>query len=325
MRDLDLHQLAFLLKFFYSIAGLLLGTICVLGGIILFFNGIGGTTSWVANFLGSSSKLSDAPPGAVIFATGVFIILITRFSGSTDTQSTSSAKGQRTRTLLKFSPAIPQAMKKRKAPETIALVGVVKALGSSESGGELLDVESTTMPGKGRMTVTGNMRIVMQESVVAASSYVRSRAVALGIEPPIFDRKDIHVHVPAATPKDGASAGVAMVTAITSCMTGIPVRPDVAMTGEITLRGRVLPVDDIENKLQAAYWSGVTTVLIPEGNLEEARKFSLMHKLDMEIVGVSGMDEVLIRALIKLPNPIQWDEDSEVSFWETKAAEMGLK
>ena len=130
------------------------------------------------------------------------------------------------------------------------LVGMVTGLAWTDVGGELLTIEGVMMPGKGKMTVTGNLRDVMKESISAAASYVRSRAVAFGIEPPLFDKRDIHVHVPeGATPKDGPSAGVAMVTAIVSVMTGIPVRRDVAMTGEITLRGRVLPIGGLKEKL----------------------------------------------------------------------------
>ena len=132
-------------------------------------------------------------------------------------------------------------------------IGVVTGLAWTDVGGELLTIEAAMMPGKGKMTVTGNLRDVMKESISAAASYVRSRAIAFGIEPPLFDRRDIHVHVPeGATPKDGPSAGVAMVTAIVSVMSGISVRRDVAMTGEITLRGRVLPIGGLKEKLLAA-------------------------------------------------------------------------
>jgi ATP-dependent Lon protease len=143
-------------------------------------------------------------------------------------------------------------------------VGVVTGLAWTEVGGELLTIEGVMMPGKGKMTVTGNLRDVMKESISAAASYVRSRAVDFGIEPPMFDKRDIHVHVPeGATPKDGPSAGVAMATAIVSIMTGIPVRRDVAMTGEITLRGRVLPIGGLKEKLLAALRGGIKTVMIP--------------------------------------------------------------
>ena len=142
-------------------------------------------------------------------------------------------------------------------------IGVVTGLAWTEAGGELLTIEGVMMPGKGRMTVTGNLRDVMKESISAAASYVRSRAVDFGIEPPLFDRRDIHVHVPeGATPKDGPSAGVAMATAIVSVMTGIPIHRDLAMTGEITLRGRVLPIGGLKEKLLAALRGGLKKVLI---------------------------------------------------------------
>jgi ATP-dependent Lon protease len=189
------------------------------------------------------------------------------------------------------------------------LVGVVTGLAWTDVGGELLTIEGTSMAGKGRMTVTGNLRDVMKESISAAASYVRSRAAAFGIEPPLFDRRDIHVHVPeGATPKDGPSAGVAMVTSIVSVMTGIPVRKDVAMTGEITLRGRVLPIGGLKEKLLAASRGGMKTVLIPEENAKDLVEISETIKKGLEIVPVSRMDEVLARALVRLPVPIEWDE-----------------
>ena len=152
---------------------------------------------------------------------------------------------------------------------------MVTGLAWTDVGGELLTIEGAMMPGKGKMTVTGNLRDVMKESISAAASYVRSRAVAFGIEPPLFDKRDIHVHVPeGATPKDGPSAGVAMVTAIVSVMTGIPVRRDVAMTGEITLRGRVLPIGGLKEKLLAAARGGMKTVLIPEENAKDLVEIS---------------------------------------------------
>ena len=189
------------------------------------------------------------------------------------------------------------------------LVGVVTGLAWTDVGGELLTIEGTQMPGKGRMTVTGNLRDVMKESISAAASYVRSRAVAFGIEPPMFDKRDIHVHVPeGATPKDGPSAGVAMVTAIVSVMTGIPVRKDVAMTGEITLRGRVLPIGGLKEKLLAAARGGIKTVLIPEENAKDLVEISETIKKNLEIIPVSRMDEVLAKALVRKPEPIEWDE-----------------
>jgi len=189
------------------------------------------------------------------------------------------------------------------------LVGVVTGLAWTEVGGELLTVEGVMMPGKGRMTVTGNLRDVMKESISAAASYVRSRAVDFGIEPPLFDKRDIHVHVPeGATPKDGPSAGVAMVTAIVSIMTGIPIRKDVAMTGEITLRGRVLPIGGLKEKLLAALRGGIKTVLIPEDNAKDLAEIPDNVKSGLEIIPVARMDEVLRNALVRRPEPIEWDE-----------------
>jgi len=191
------------------------------------------------------------------------------------------------------------------------LVGVVTGLAWTDVGGELLTIEGTSMSGKGKMTVTGNLRDVMKESISAAASYVRSRAAAFGIEPPLFDKRDIHVHVPeGATPKDGPSAGVAMVTAIVSVMTGIPVRRDVAMTGEITLRGRVLPIGGLKEKLLAAARGGMKTVLIPEENAKDLTEISDTIKKNLDIVPVSRMDEVLARALTRMPEPITWDEEA---------------
>jgi ATP-dependent Lon protease len=189
--------------------------------------------------------------------------------------------------------------------------GVVTGLAWTDAGGELLTIESLMMPGKGKMTVTGNLRDVMKESISAAASYVRSRAVGLGIEPPMFEKKDIHVHVPeGATPKDGPSAGVAMVTAIVSVMTGIPVRRDVAMTGEITLRGRVLPIGGLKEKLLAAHRGGIRKVLIPEENAKDLTEIANTIKSGLEIVPVSRMDEVLQHALTRKPEPVEWDEAS---------------
>jgi ATP-dependent Lon protease len=194
-------------------------------------------------------------------------------------------------------------------------IGVVTGLAWTDVGGELLTIESAMMPGKGKMTVTGNLRDVMKESISAAASYVRMRAIAFGIEPPSFDKKDIHVHVPeGATPKDRPSAGVAMVTAIVSVMTGIPVRREVAMTGEITLRGRVLPIGGLKEKLLAAQRGGIKTVLIPEENAKDLVEISGSIKKGLEIVPVSRMDEVLPLALVRKPETIEWDED------KTKAA-----
>ncbi len=158
--------------------------------------------------------------------------------------------------------------------ETEDQVGVVTGLAWTEVGGELLTIEGVMMPGKGKMTVTGNLKDVMKESISAAASYVRSRSIDFGIEPPLFDKRDIHVHVPeAATPKDGPSAGIAMATVITSVFTGIPIRRDIAMTGEVTLRGRVLPIGGLKEKLLAALRGGLKKVLIPEENAKDLGRY----------------------------------------------------
>jgi ATP-dependent Lon protease len=193
--------------------------------------------------------------------------------------------------------------------ETEDMVGVVTGLAWTEVGGELLTIEGVLLPGKGKMTVTGNLKDVMKESISAAASYVRSRAVDFGIEPPVFDRKDIHVHVPeGATPKDGPSAGIAMATAIVSVMTGIPVRRDVAMTGEVTLRGRVLPIGGLKEKLLAALRGGIKKVLIPEENAKDLVDLPVSVKNGLEIVPVSRMDQVLQHGLVRVPEPIEWEE-----------------
>src|SRR5436190_2011212 len=193
-------------------------------------------------------------------------------------------------------------------------VGVVTGLAWTDVGGELLTIEAALMPGKGKMTVTGNLRDVMKESISAAASYVRMRALAFGIKPPLFGERDIHVHVPeGATPKDGPSAGVAMATAIVSVMTGIPVRRDVAMIGEITLRGRVWPIAGLKEKLLAALRGGIKTVLIPEENAKDLVEISDSIKRGLEIVPVSRMDEVLARAMTRKPEPIEWDETTSTA------------
>ena len=166
----------------------------------------------------------------------------------------------------------------------------------------MLTIEGVMMPGKGRMTVTGNLKDVMKESISAAASYVRSRAIDFGIEPPLFERRDIHVHVPeGATPKDGPSAGIAMATAIVSVLTGIPVRRDIAMTGEVTLRGRVLPIGGLKEKLLAALRGGIKTVLIPEENAKDLAEMPDSVKNGLEIIPVSRMDQVLEQALVRQP------------------------
>ena len=191
-------------------------------------------------------------------------------------------------------------------------IGVVTGLAWTEVGGELLTIEGVMMPGKGKMTVTGNLKDVMKESISAAASYVRSRAVDFGIEPPVFEKRDIHVHVPeGATPKDGPSAGTAMATAIVSVLTGIPVRKDVAMTGEITLRGRVLPIGGLKEKLLAALRGGIKKVLIPEENAKDLAEIPDNVKSGLEIVPVSRVGEVLRHALVRMPEPIEWVEPVE--------------
>ncbi|HEX8416522.1 MAG TPA: endopeptidase La [Methylobacterium sp.] len=188
-------------------------------------------------------------------------------------------------------------------------VGVVTGLAWTEVGGELLTIEGVMMPGKGKMTVTGNLRDVMKESISAAASYVRSRAIAFGIEPPLFERRDIHVHVPeGATPKDGPSAGIGMATAIISTLTGIPVRRDVAMTGEVTLRGRILPIGGLKEKLLAALRGGIKTVLIPEENAKDIAEVPDSVKNGLEIIPVARMDQVLQHALVRMPEAIEWEE-----------------
>jgi ATP-dependent Lon protease len=192
------------------------------------------------------------------------------------------------------------------------MVGVTTGLAWTEVGGEILSVEAVVMPGKGNVTQTGKLGDVMKESVQAARSYVRSRAVALGIKPTIFDRRDIHVHVPeGATPKDGPSAGVAMCTSIVSALTGIPVRRDVAMTGEITLRGRVLPIGGLKEKLLAALRGGLKTVVIPKENEKDLAEIPDNVKRGLKIIPVATVDEVLQNALVKRPVPIEWVEEEE--------------
>ena len=189
------------------------------------------------------------------------------------------------------------------------LVGVVTGLAWTEVGGELLSIESVMVPGKGRMIITGKLGDVMQESIQAAKSYVQSRAHTFGIRPPLFNQRDIHVHVPeGATPKDGPSAGVGMTTSIVSVLTGIPVRREVAMTGEVTLRGRVLAIGGLKEKLLAALRGGIKTVLIPQENVKDLAEIPDIVKEGLEIIPVSTVDEVLERALSKPMTPIEWSE-----------------
>lgn len=191
-------------------------------------------------------------------------------------------------------------------------VGVVTGLAWTEVGGELLQIEAVMLPGKGKMTTTGKLGDVMQESIQAAASYVRSKSLSIGVIPPTFEKRDIHVHVPeGATPKDGPSAGTAMVTSIVSVLTGIPVRKDIAMTGEVTLRGRVLPIGGLKEKLLAALRGGLTTVLIPKDNEKDLADIPDNVKAGLEIIPVSTADEVLKHALVSEPVAVEWEEPVE--------------
>ena len=196
--------------------------------------------------------------------------------------------------------------------ESEDLVGVTTGLAWTEVGGELLSIEALLMPGKGNVSHTGKLGDVMQESVQAARSYVRSRLAVFGVSSKFFDKRDIHVHVPeGATPKDGPSAGVAMCTSIVSALTGIPVRRDVAMTGEITLRGRVLPIGGLKEKLLAAHRGGITTVLIPRDNEKDLVDIPDNVKKGLKILSVGTVDEVLSEALSREPVPIDLEEDGD--------------
>jgi ATP-dependent Lon protease len=187
--------------------------------------------------------------------------------------------------------------------------GIVTGLAWTEVGGELLTIESVIMPGKGRMEITGKLGEVMQESVKAAKSFVRSRCIEYGIIPPVFEKKDIHIHVPeGATPKDGPSAGIAMVTSIVSSLTGIPVKRDVAMTGEVTLRGRVLQIGGLKEKLLAALRGGIKTVLIPDENEKDLAEIPKNVIEGLKIIPVKTVDEVLKVALTKTLTPVDWVE-----------------
>jgi ATP-dependent Lon protease len=188
-------------------------------------------------------------------------------------------------------------------------VGVVTGLAWTEVGGDTLQIESVMLPGKGRMQTTGKLGDVMKESIDAARSYVRSKATSFGIKPPTFETRDIHVHVPeGATPKDGPSAGVAMAVSIISVFTGIPVRRDVAMTGEVTLRGRVLPIGGLKEKLLAALRAGIKTVIIPSENEKDLAEIPNNVKSGMTIVPAKTVEEVLKVALVRQPEAIDWVE-----------------
>ena len=193
-------------------------------------------------------------------------------------------------------------------------VGVVTGLAWTEVGGDLLQIEALRLPGKGRMKTTGKLGDVMKESIDAASSFVRSKAAEFGVKPTVFETVDIHVHVPeGATPKDGPSAGIAMVTSIVSVLTGIPVRRDVAMTGEVTLRGHVLPIGGLKEKLLAALRGGITKVLIPIDNVKDLREIPDNVKNGLELIPVANVMDVLKVALTRMPEAIEWDEEAEAA------------
>jgi ATP-dependent Lon protease len=191
-------------------------------------------------------------------------------------------------------------------------IGAVTGLAWTEVGGELLTIEAVTVPGKGQIRTTGKLGEVMQESIQAAMSFVKARSPSFGVKPSLFARKDIHVHLPeGAIPKDGPSAGIGMVTAIISTLTGIPVRRDVAMTGEVTLRGRVLPIGGLKEKLLAALRGGIKTVLIPAENEKDLAEIPASVKDNLEIVTVSHVDEVLAHAMTEPMRPIEWSDADE--------------
>jgi ATP-dependent Lon protease len=193
-------------------------------------------------------------------------------------------------------------------------VGAVTGLAWTEVGGELLTIESVTVPGKGAVRTTGKLGEVMSESVQMAFSFVKARSPAYGIKPSIFQRKDLHIHLPeGAVPKDGPSAGIGMVTAMVSTLTGIPVRADVAMTGEVTLRGRVLAIGGLKEKLLAALRGGIKTVLIPEENRKDLAEIPANIREGLDIIPVSHVDEVLARALVAPVEPIEWTEADDLA------------
>ena len=193
--------------------------------------------------------------------------------------------------------------------ETENRVGIVTGLAWTEYGGEILKIETATMPGKGRMQITGKLGDVMQESVKAAKSFVRSKCLEYGIIPPLFEKKDFHIHVPeGATPKDGPSAGIGMVTSIVSSITNIPVKRDVAMTGEVTLTGQVLPIGGLKEKLIAAHRAGIKQVLIPKENEKDLVDMPKKIIDDIKITPVENADEVLRIALTKELKKTEWVE-----------------
>ena len=203
-------------------------------------------------------------------------------------------------------------------------VGVVTGLAWTSVGGDLLSIEALRLPGKGRMKTTGKLGDVMKESIDAASSYVRSISPQIGVKPPQFEKWDIHVHVPdGATPKDGPSAGLAMVTSIVSVLTGIPVRKDIAMTGEVSLRGNAMPIGGLKEKLLAALRGGIKTVLIPEENEKDLADIPDNVKEGLEIIPVTHVSEVLKLALTSEPEAVEWDEAAEAAAALAKDAGTG--
>jgi ATP-dependent Lon protease len=191
-------------------------------------------------------------------------------------------------------------------------IGVVTGLAWTSVGGDLLSIEALRLPGKGRMKTTGKLGDVMKESIEAAASYVRSIGPQIGVKPPKFDKTDIHVHVPdGATPKDGPSAGLAMVTSIVSVLTQIPVRKDIAMTGEVSLRGNAMAIGGLKEKLLAALRGGIKTVLIPVENERDLPEIPDNVKQGLEIIPVSHVSEVLKHALVRQPEPVEWNEEAE--------------
>ena len=203
--------------------------------------------------------------------------------------------------------------------ETDDRIGVTTGLAWTEFGGEILKIESVMMPGKGKMQITGKLGDVMQESVKAAKSYVRSKSLEFGIIPPIFEKKDFHIHVPeGATPKDGPSAGIAMVTSIVSCITGIPVDKNIAMTGEVTLRGDVLPIGGLKEKLLAAHRAGIRVILIPEDNKKDLVEIPKKILDNITVTAVKTVDEVLKIALTKELKAVKWVEVESIAIQDNK-------
>ena len=199
-------------------------------------------------------------------------------------------------------------------------IGVVTGLAWTEYGGEILKIETVTMPGKGRMQITGKLGDVMQESVKAAKSFIRSKSLEYGIIPPVFEKQDFHIHVPeGATPKDGPSAGIGMVTSIVSAITNNPVKRDVAMTGEVTLTGQVLPIGGLKEKLLAAHRAGIKQVLIPKDNEKDLVDMPKKIIDDIKITPVEYADEVLKIALTKELKKVEWAEVEKISKTDEKS------